>query len=69
LHEAALLGRRDLVDALLAAGAELDSRADDGRTPLSEARRRKHEALVRYLVGKGARGPELAADLTAPPKD
>jgi uncharacterized protein len=69
MHEAALLGRRDLVDVLLAAGAELDSRADDGRTPLSEARRRKRDDLVRYLAGKGAHGPELAADLAAPPKE
>ena len=32
LQEAALLGRRDLVDLLLEHGAEINSRADDGRT-------------------------------------
>jgi hypothetical protein len=33
IHEAAFLGRRDLVDLLLAKGADIDSRANDGVTP------------------------------------
>jgi hypothetical protein len=63
------VGRRDLVDLLLAAGAELNSRADDGRTTVTEALRGKHPELADYLRSKGARGAEITADLTAPSKD
>jgi uncharacterized protein len=69
LHEAALLGRRDLVDLLLAAGAELDSRADDGRTALTEALRGKHAELAAYLRARGAREVEITANLQAAPAD
>jgi len=69
LQEASLIGRRDLVDLLLAAGAELNARADDGRTALTEAIRGKHPELAEYLKSRGARGAELTADLTAPPRE
>jgi len=69
LHEVALLGRRDLVDLLLAAGTELDARANDGRTALTEALRGKHPELAEYLRSKGAHGVEITANLQAPPVD
>lgn len=69
LHLAALRGRRDLIDVLLGAGAELNSRSDDGRTPVSEALRAKHPEIADYLRSKGARGAEITADLTVPPKE
>lgn len=69
LHEVALLGRRDLVDLLLGAGAEINARADDGRTAVSEALRGKHPELAAYLRSRGGRDPEITADLTRAPVD
>jgi ankyrin repeat protein len=69
LHEAALLGRRDLVDLFLGAGAEINSRTDDGRTAVTEALRGKHPELADYLRTKGGHGAEITADLMAPPKE
>ena len=69
LHEAALLGRRDLVDLFLGAGAEINSRTDDGRTAVTEALRGKHPELADYLRSKGGHGAEITADLMAPPKE
>lgn len=54
IHEAAFLGRVDLIELLLAHGAELNSRSDDGRTALSEAVRGKHAAAAEVLKAKGA---------------
>jgi hypothetical protein len=51
------------------AAAELDSRADDGRTAVTEALRANHPELADYLREKGARGVAITADLKAPPKD
>lgn len=69
LQEAALLGRRDLVDLFLGAGAEINSRSDDGRTAVTEALRGKHPELADYLRSKGGHGAEITADLMAPPKE
>jgi ankyrin repeat protein len=69
LHEAALLGRRDLVDLFLGAGAEINSRSDDGRTAVTEALRGKHPELADYLRSKGGHGAEITADLMASPKE
>jgi ankyrin repeat protein len=69
LHEAALLGRRDLIDALLDAGAEINSRADDGRTALTEALRGKHTEIAAYLRSRGAREAAITANLMAEPVD
>ncbi|HEX8106542.1 MAG TPA: ankyrin repeat domain-containing protein [Kofleriaceae bacterium] len=67
--QAALLGRRDLVDLLLGAGAEINSRSDDGRTAVTEALRGKHAEIADYLRGKGGHGAEITANLEAEPKD
>lgn len=69
LQEAALLGRRDLVDLFLGAGAEINSRTDDGRTAVTEALRGKHPELADYLRSKGGHGAEITADLMAPPRE
>jgi uncharacterized protein len=67
--EAALLGRRDLVDLLLEHGAEINSRADDGRNAVSEALRGGHPELAAYLKSKGAKPPEITANLTTEPAE
>ncbi len=54
LHEAAFICRRDLVELLLAHGAELNARSNEGRTPLSEARRGKCDDVAAWLVTRGA---------------
>ena len=40
---------------LIEKGAELDSKDNDGRTPLSHAVSRGHEAVVKLLIEKGAK--------------
>jgi ankyrin repeat protein len=54
LHEAALLGRTDLVQLLLDHGAEINSVSDNGQTPLAEAMRGKYDELVVWMKTKGA---------------
>src|SRR5207253_8297410 len=54
MHEAALLGRADLIELLLAHGAEINSMADNGHTPMAEAIRGHHRSEERR-VGKERR--------------
>ena len=68
LMEAAVLGRRDLVDLLLDHGAELNSRADDGRNAVTEARRGSHPELAAYLKSRGGKTAEVTANLAQPPE-
>jgi ankyrin repeat protein len=44
----------EVVRLLLEKGAEPDSKDNGGRTPLSWAAKRGHEAVVRLLLEKGA---------------
>jgi uncharacterized protein len=68
IHEAAFLGRRDLVDLLLDYGADINSRANDGRNAITEALRGGHPALADYLRAKGAKEAAITADLTKEPE-
>src|SRR5438045_2939678 len=54
IHLVAYLGLKDLMNKLLENGDELDSKASNGRTPLSWAVENGHEAMVELLVEKGA---------------
>ncbi len=54
LAVAARAGHLPLVEALLAAGAKPEARAEDGDTPIGGAVRRKQADAVRALVGHGA---------------
>ncbi len=51
---AALTGRKDIVKVLLDNGAEVDTRADDGRTPLMLAAAKGDADLVAALLAVGA---------------
>jgi ankyrin repeat protein len=51
---AALTGRKDIVKVLLDNGAEIDTRADDGRTPLMLAAAKGDNDLVAALLAAGA---------------
>jgi len=54
MHEAAQLGRADLVQLLLDHGAEINSVADDGLTPLGAAIRAHRDEIAKLLQSKGA---------------
>ncbi|HEX8619742.1 MAG TPA: ankyrin repeat domain-containing protein [Thermoanaerobaculia bacterium] len=68
LHEAAFTGNLDLVRLYLEKGAELNSRSDDGRTPLSEAMRGKHNAVAEFLKSKGAVAGVTGENLLSSPE-
>jgi ankyrin repeat protein len=51
---AALMGRKETAKVLLEHGAEVDSRADDGRTPLMLAANKGDQDLVSLLLQAGA---------------
>jgi uncharacterized protein len=54
LHEAALLGRVDLIQLLLDHGSDLSPRSDRGETPLGSALRAGHASAAGYLRERGA---------------
>ena len=54
LHISVLLGHEAVVELLLEKGADVDSKDDTGRTPLSWAAENGHEAVVKLLLEKGA---------------
>src|SRR3970282_2724497 len=51
LHEAALSGHREIVESLLAAGANAAAPDCHGRTALHEAARGGHLAVLEHLLG------------------
>ncbi len=54
LHEAALAGHAEIVEALLGAGANLDARDLLGRTPFLEAARQGRAAVLEQLLARKA---------------
>jgi ankyrin repeat protein len=68
IHEAAFLGRRDLVDLLLEKGADINARGNDGRNAITEAIRGGHPELADYLRAKGAKEVAITADLSKAPE-
>lgn len=54
LHYAAFAGHAEIVDLLLAAGADVNARSTNGSTVLMMAVREGHEALVERLLAAGA---------------
>jgi hypothetical protein len=61
LHYAAFAGHRELVEPLLAAGADINARSTNGSTVLMMAAREGHEALAKRLLAAGA-NPVLKND-------
>lgn len=51
----AYLGRQNIIMLLLKAGADINTKSDDGRTALIWAAYRNNESLVTYLVDEGAK--------------
>lgn len=54
LHFVAMEGHKEILDLLIEAGANLDSRIDSGWTPLFHAVANGHYDIVKCLVEKGA---------------
>jgi len=54
LHRAAISGRRDVVELLLAKGADIDRKDNDGRTPLDYALQNGHTEIAELLIAQGA---------------
>ncbi|KDQ16399.1 hypothetical protein BOTBODRAFT_130203, partial [Botryobasidium botryosum FD-172 SS1] len=57
--------RADMIESLLAAGADMDAKDDDGDTPLSLAYREGRPYCVRALVDAGA-DPSISGEWGAP---
>jgi ankyrin repeat protein len=57
LHLAAGNGSVELAEVLLAAGAEVEARGPDGRTPLAIAVERRHDRVADLLRRHGAGPP------------
>jgi ankyrin repeat protein len=55
LHLAAFKGSVEMVELLLARGADPNARADKGATPLSAASRQGHKKVEAVLVRHGAK--------------
>ena len=55
LHHACHAGMLDIVEMLLGYGAEIDSSALGGGTPLNRAIESSRESVVQYLIQRGAR--------------
>ena len=62
LSEAASAGRDRILDALLAAGAKIESCDGDGKTPLLNAVQGRHPSTVALLIKRGADVNAEAAD-------
>jgi ankyrin repeat protein len=54
LHAAAFKGRRQLVELLVAKGADVDALSGHGFTPLADAAHKGHVGCVRVLLAAGA---------------
>jgi ankyrin repeat protein len=54
LHGAALMGRREIAEMLITAGANVNAMDKHGRTPLNQAVQFKHEAIAQLLREAGA---------------
>jgi len=54
LHRAAYLGDLDAIRSLIAAGADLDARDDNGRTPAHVAAFASNDAALEVLAARGA---------------
>jgi hypothetical protein len=55
LHHAANVGPADLVELLIAHGADVNARTESGATPLHDAARAGRNAAVKVLLAHGAR--------------
>ncbi len=54
LHSAAIYGRKDVVELLLAAKADVNARNNDGVTPLAWAAQEGYKEVAELLLAKGA---------------
>jgi hypothetical protein len=59
VHVAAYFGLREAIMALLKNGHDLDTKDNGGRTPLSWATEKGHEAVVKLLLEKGADNSQI----------
>jgi ankyrin repeat protein len=60
LFNAAYLGRKEIVEILIAEGADVNAKTDYGKTPLDGANRRKHPETAGLLRKHGGKtGQEL----------
>ena len=54
-HEAAATGQIDLADMLLQHGGDVNASDNSGKTPLAYASTAKKDAMVTWLLARGAR--------------
>ena len=54
-HEVAVIGEMDLAEILLTHGADVNAQDNSGKTPLAHASAAKNDAMVTWLLARGAR--------------
>jgi hypothetical protein len=54
LHKAAYWGRKEIAELLIAKGADVNAKEQDGYTPLHWAARNGHKEIAELLIAKGA---------------
>ena len=54
MHSAAYYGHKVVAELLIAQGADVNAKSDDGWTPLHDAASMGHKEIVELLLAKGA---------------
>ena len=54
MHDAAWYDHKEIAELLIAEGADVNAKDDNGRTPLMDAARKGNKEIVELLIAEGA---------------